>query len=169
MKTLLLSCCLLISLHLSAQETMAADTNAVKSIEGIVQEVLRIYSGEQGKLRNWNAFRDLFIPSARFTIVDHDDYGGPYETATLDEMVALLDDAFFDQAFSTYETGRVVEEYNGIAHVFQSFYLKKKENNERRGINSYQLLHADGRWWIVNMLWTVDSNGVKVPEKYLRN
>jgi hypothetical protein len=68
-----------------------------------------------------------------------------------------------------YETGKVVDEYNGIAHVFQSFFAKDSENNEEKGINSYQLVYSDSRWWIVNIVWTGDSNGIKVPGKYLGN
>lgn len=58
--------------------------------------------------------------------------------------------------------------YNGIANVFQSFYGKDSENKEERGINSYQLVYFKNRWWIANLLWTGDANGVKIPKKYLR-
>jgi len=34
----------------AAQEKMSSDTNAVKSIDGIVKEVLRLVSGEKGTL-----------------------------------------------------------------------------------------------------------------------
>lgn len=161
--------CFGFTFHLNAQEMMIPDTNAVKSIEGILSEVFRIYNGEPGKKRNWAAFGDLFLPSARFTFLDNNGTPGPYETVDLVEFVEILVDADFDEAFLTYETGKVVEEFNGIAHVFQSFYLKKKEGNERRGINSYQLLYDQGRWWIVSMLWTLDSEEEKIPEKYLEN
>ena len=40
---------------LKAQKIMLADTNAVKSINGIVKEVLRLQSGESGKTKNWIA------------------------------------------------------------------------------------------------------------------
>ena len=63
---------------------------------------------------------------------------------------------------------KVVDEYNGIAHVFQTFYAKDSENFEERGITSYQLVYFNNRWWIANIVWTGDSNGVKVPAKYLK-
>ena len=66
-----------------------------------------------------------------------------------------------------YEISKVVNEYNGIASVFQTFYGKDSENKEEMGINSYQLVYFNHRWWIANLLWTGDNNGVKVPKKYL--
>jgi len=51
MKKILLVFFILISATtLTAQEKMSADTNAVKSIDGIVKEVLRLVSGEKGTL-----------------------------------------------------------------------------------------------------------------------
>jgi len=40
---------------------------------------------------------------------------------------------------------------------------------EENGINSYQLVYFNKRWWIANLVWTVDNNGVKIPKKYLKN
>jgi hypothetical protein len=52
--------------------------------------------------------------------------------------------------------------------MFQSYYAKELEIEEK-GINSFQLVHDGKRWWIFNILWTNDRNGVKVPEKYLED
>jgi len=61
-----------------------------------------------------------------------------------------------------------VDEYNGIAQVFQSYYAKELDIEEK-GINSFQLVHDGKRWWIFNILWTNDRNGNKVPSKYLKD
>lgn len=49
MTTKLTGIFVLLSTSLCAQEKMQADTNAVKSIDGIVHEVLRLLSGEEEK------------------------------------------------------------------------------------------------------------------------
>jgi hypothetical protein len=158
----------LISTNLVAQDEMAADTNAVNSINGIVKEALRLISGEKGKSRNWDAFRNLFLTTAEFTVLNHSDsIPQPVETVCLEEFIKLMHDQYYDQGYLEYEINKVVEEYNGIANVFQSFYGKDSENKEEKGINSYQLVYFRSRWWIANLVWTGDSNGVKVPEKYL--
>jgi hypothetical protein len=159
---------LISTLNLKAQETMTSDTNAVKSIDGIVKEALRLVSGEKGKARNWEALRNLFLTTATFTVLNNNDsIPQPVETVSLDDFINLMHDSYYEQGYLEYETGKTVNEYNGIANVFQSFYGKDSENKEERGINSYQLVYFKERWWIANLLWTGDANGVKVPKKYL--
>ena len=85
----------------------------------------------------------------------------------MDDFIKLMHDEYYEQGYLEYETGKTIDEYNGIANVFQSFYGKDSENKEERGINSYQLVYFEKRWWIANLLWTGDTNGVKVPKKYL--
>jgi hypothetical protein len=169
MKRILLVFFILISaMTLTAQEKMLFDTNAVKSIDGIVKEVLRLVSGEKGKTRNWEALRNLFLPTATFTVLNNNDsILQPVETVSLDDFIKLMHDEYYEQGYLEYETGKTIDEYNGIANVFQSFYGKDSENKEERGINSYQLVYFTKRWWIANLLWTGDTNGVKIPKKYL--
>ena len=169
MKKILLVFFILISATaLTAQEKMSADTNAVKSIDGIVKEVLRLVSGEKGKTRNWEALRNLFLPTATFTVLNNSDsIPQPVETVSLDDFIKLMHDEYYEQGYLEYEIGKTIDEYNGIANVFQSFYGKDSENREERGINSYQLVYFKKRWWVANLLWTGDTNGVKIPDKYL--
>jgi hypothetical protein len=134
-----------------------------------VQAVLDLISGEKGKVRDWNYFKSLFLPTARFTVLHHpvDSFPSPYASVTLDEFVDLLGDAYYQVGFTEYALGHTVQEYNGIAQVFQPFYSKDGSGHEARGINSYQLVYFNGRWWISDLLWTTNSNGVLIPKQYL--
>lgn len=89
------------------------------------------------------------------------------ETVGLEEFVKLMHDQYYDAGFPEYETGKTVEQYNGLAVVFQSFYGKDSENREERGINSYQLVFFRNRWWIANLVWVLASRDVPIPGKYL--
>jgi len=156
-------------LVLKAQEMMMPDTNAVKSIDGIVKESLRLISGQKGKLKNWDALRNLFLPTASFTVLNNNDsIPLPVETVSLNDFIELLHDNYYEAGYLEYETGKAIEEFNGIANVFQSFYGRDSENKEARGINSYQLVFFSKRWWIANILWTLESEQMKIPKKYLR-
>ncbi len=160
----------LFTMALGAQEKSFKDSEVVKSIDTIVKEVLNIVSGKKGKVRNWNAYRQLFLPTARFTILNQgDSISEPYRSLGLEEFISSFENSYRDKEFFEYETGKTVEEYNGLAQVFQSFHAKDSENLNVRGISSYQLIFYEDRWWIANMVWTVDSNGIRVPEKYLDN
>ena len=108
------------------------------------------------------AIRNLFHPSAIFTVAD----STMAETVSLDEFLNLLKDPYYEQGYLEKEIHKVVDEYNGIAQVFQSFYGKDSEGTEERGINSYQLTYYGERWWIVSLLWTIESKSVKIPAKY---
>jgi hypothetical protein len=154
----------------SAQVIMLSDTNAVKTIDGIVKEVLKLVSGEKGTTRNWEALRNLFLSTSTFTILNNNDsIPRPVETLSLDDFIDLLHDEYYEKGYLEYELGKTIDQYNGIANVFQSFYGKDSENTEERGINSYQLVYFNKRWWIANMLWTIETKGAKIPQKYLNN
>ena len=169
MRNLLLLIAFLFANQSSAQEdTIRLDTDAVKTIDGIVNELLRFISIKPGQQRNLEDFQKLFLPTARFYVhSQRDSVALPVESVNLQEFVELLDDPYYEKGFTELELGKKVDEYNGVAHVFQAFYGKDSDGFEARGINSYQLVYFHNRWWIVNLLWTDDSNGEKIPQKYL--
>jgi hypothetical protein len=168
MKKILVVLLILTSTNLTAQKKILADTVAVNSINGIINKMLSIISGEKGKKRNWDDFRKLFLPTAYFIVLNNNDsIPRPIDTATLEQFISSMNDDYYNNGFVEYEISKVVNEYNGIANVFQTFYGKDSENKEEKGINSYQLVYFNHRWWIANVLWTGDNNGVKVPKKYL--
>ena len=161
---------LLLPVSLFAQDQKSTNPHAVKTIDGIVCEVLNIISGEEGKVRDWDAFRNLFLPKATFTVLYHsDEFPIPVETISLSEFIELMQDEYYQKGFTEYELGKSVDEFNGIAQVFQSFYAKDSEGEEGRGMTSYQLVNYNDRWWIANLLWTDDSNGLEIPEEYLEH
>ena len=159
---------MLISSNLVAQEKINIDSSDVKTIDGIVNKVFELISGKEGKVRDWDAFRNLFLPTAHFTVLYHDDiFPQPLETVNLEELILLMHDEYYAQGFYQHETGKVIDEYNGIANVFQSWYAKDSEDQEDVGISSYQLVFFNDRWWIVNTVWTSASNDIEIPKRYL--
>ena len=113
-------------LVLKAQEMMMPDTNAVKSIDGIVKESLRLISGQKGKLKNWDALRNLFLPTASFTVLNNNDsIPLPVETVSLNDFIELLHDNYYEAGYLEYETGKAIEEFNGIAKRFSKFLWKR--------------------------------------------
>lgn len=164
--TLLFICC---SCCLTAQPLVVADTTAVHSPDKIVEEATRLICSAEGKTRNLEAYRNLFLPTARFTVLNHgDDFPSESESVSLDEFMELLKDPYYDDNYLEYPTGRVINEYNGIANVFQSFRAQDRDGLDARGVNSYQLIFFEGRWWITDVLWTGDDNGVPIPSQYLK-
>ena len=134
----------------------------VESINGIIDELLDQITIEKGEKMDTSAVRNLFHPSAIFTVASSKNA----ETVSLNDFLKLLKDPYYEQGYLEKEIYKVVDEYNGIAQVFQSFYGKDSEGLEERGINSYQLTYYDDRWWIVSLLWTIESESARIPERY---
>ena len=163
MKTLLFISLLIISNNLFGQ---VKNNEAVKTIEGIVGETIRIISGAKGVERDWEAFRNLYTDDAKITIVAQKKDGtNSIKTITLEKFVRLGKNFYKKEGFYEYELKKTIDEYNGIAHVVQSYQTKYADKNNR-GINSYQLVFDGKRWWINNLMWTDNKNGVDIPKEY---
>lgn len=153
---------LVVSINAAGQ---TIDADKVSTIDAIVKAGLEIISGEKGETRDWEEFRQLFTPNATFALVQHDTLGNArYRSFTLEEFVRIGRRGYEQNGFLEYEIKKTVDEYNGIAHVFQSYYAKGQR--EEKGINSYQLFYDGKRWWITSILWSSDENGVPIPEAY---
>ena len=148
-----------ISISSLAQEQL---NTSVKTIDGIIDELLDQITIENGEKMDTATVRNLFHPSALFTVADSE----KAESVSLDDFLTLLKDPYYEEGYLEQEIHKVVDEYNGIAQVFQSFYGKDSEGAEERGINSYQLTYYGDRWWIVSLLWTIESENEGIPTKY---
>jgi len=159
-KLLIVMLTAIISLNAWAQEN-----NDFNSIEGVINELLDQITIEKGEKMDTAAIRNLFYPSAQFTVLVNPD-SSIVETVSLDDFITLLKDPYYEEGYLEKEIHKVVDEFNGIAQVFQTFYGKDSEGIEEKGINSYQLVYYENRWWIVSLLWTLESDDVKIPGKY---
>ena len=147
--------------------SFAQDKNeaALESIDGIVNELLNQITIEKGEKMDTAAIRKLFRPNALLSVLNNGD-SSIIESVSIDEFLKLLIDPYYEEGYLESEIDKVVDEFNGIAQVFQSFYGKHADEVEERGINSYQLAYYKERWWIVSLLWTLESKGMNLPQKY---
>ena len=76
---------------------------------------------------------------------------------------------YYEKSFTQYQTEKFVNEYNGIANVFQSFYAMDSDGQEAKGMASCQLVYFDDCWWISDVLWTTNTNGIPIPQNILKN
>lgn len=159
MKHLLYLIFLLAVVSTSAQTNEA---NALQSIDGVINKLLSQLTVEKGEKMDTAAIRNLFHPQALLIVSDSSNT----EIASLDEFLVITTDPYYEQGYLEAEIQKVVHEYNGIAQVFQTFYGRHPEDGEERGINSYQLAYDQGRWWIVNLLWTIEPKHTPIPKKY---
>lgn len=160
---------IIISLYFPLLLISQTDTTAVKSIEGITDKMLEIISGDIDEPRDWDEFRNLFLPTAQLFFINPS--APPSKQIiplTIEDFIKRVGSIYVKDGFEEYKIGLRVDEFNGIANVFQSYYCKNlKGTYEERGINSYQLIYADNRWWIASSTFANETEDYPIPKEYL--
>ena len=145
------------------------DTVSCKTIKGITDKMLELISGGIDEPRDWDEYRNLFLPSAqKLSINPKAPSRNQVRARNLEEFIRHVGPLYKRDGFLEYSTGLAVNEYNGIANVFQSFYCKNLLGTyEKRGINSYQLVYLSNRWWIASTTFVNENKEEKIPNKFL--
>ena len=142
----------------------------LKTPKGITDKMLELISGDIDEARDWEAYRNLFLPTAQKIIRNPNaqQISRQVRAMNLEEFVRYVGPQYKKYGFEEVSIGTTVNEFNGIAQVFQSFHAKNLTGTyEKRGINSYQLVFASGRWWIASTCWADETEEQKIPAKYL--
>ncbi|HVG26701.1 MAG TPA: hypothetical protein VM865_03765 [Acidobacteriaceae bacterium] len=149
----------------------------VQTIDGLMAALYDVISGPAGKPRDWDRFRSLFLPDGRLGVIRPQREAANGQPARPADAVFLTpqdyidrDDPFF-KANGFFERGIAnrVEEFGNLVSVWSTYESRHAASEPpfTRGINSLQLVHAEGRFWIASILWDDERSGVILPEKYL--
>lgn len=160
---------LLCTTQLGAQETEYL--KKVQTIDGTIETLYAVISGDKGVTRDWNLFQYLFHKDAKLIPSGTDAQGKTRARyLTPNDYIKTSGKWLYENGFHEKEIGRTTEQFGNIAHVFstyESFRTKKDTKPFMRGINSVQLLHDGKRWWIVNIYWMAENPKNPIPKKYL--
>lgn len=145
------------------------DTIAVKTIEGITNKLLEILSVPIGEDPNWEEYRNLFLPTAQEVSLNPTARPGrQVRSWNLEEFIRNVGPLYGRDGFEEVAIGLTVNEYNGVAVAFQTYSSKNLLGTyEKRGVNTYQLVFADNRWWIANGLFVSEDPDNKIPQKFI--
>jgi hypothetical protein len=150
----------------------------VDTLDHLLASLYDVISGPPGP-RDWDRFRSLFLPDGRLGVIR------PETAATKDapakkgdailltpEMYVQRDDPYFKaHGFFEHSIANRIEEFGNLVHVwstYESRHAKEDKEPFARGINSIQIVHAQGRFWIASILWDEERPGSTLPEKYLK-
>jgi hypothetical protein len=139
----------------------AAKPADVQSVEAIVAAIYAAISGPAGP-RDWDRFRSLLLPEARFTASIVDAKGNHVvRRRSVDQYIERAGEYFASHPF--YEQGLVtkVQRFGNIAQIFTSYESRDAPSGKPfdRGINSMQAMYDGSRWWIVSILWDDERPG----------
>jgi len=156
----------------------AKNAGDVDSAEHLAAALYDVISGPAGQ-RDWDRFRSLFLPDGRIGVVL------PEAAATKDapaskgdavfltpDMYAQRDDPYFKtHGFFERSVANRVEEFGNLVEIWSTYESRNAAQDKEpfsRGINSIQMVHAQGRFWIASVLFDDERPGLTLPEKYLK-
>lgn len=141
-----------------------------ETIEEVIDSTYSLLSGPAGK-RNWEEFKLLFHPTASMGSVVVDPSGQKHQFYSFTpEKYISNNDAFLQGTdFYEVEMRRHIVAFDGMGQVLSSYYFTFEKNGpvQQRGINSFQLVKEQGRWWITSLVWQAESEHNKIPPEFL--
>jgi hypothetical protein len=157
----------------------AKNPSDVDTVDHLLASLYDVISGPAGKPRDWQRFRSLFLPDGRLGVIrpetaatqDAPARKGDAVLLTPDMYVARDDPYFKTHGFFERSIANRVEEFGNLVQVWSTYESRHAENDSQpfaRGINSLQIVHAQGRFWIASILWDEERTGLTLPEKYLK-
>ena len=157
----------------------AKNPSDVDTVDHLAASLYDVISGPAGKPRDWDRFRSLFLPDGRLGVIrpespatqDAPARKGDVVFLTPDMYVQRDDPYFMTHGFFERSIANRVEVFGNLVHVWSSYESRHAEHDRQpfaRGINSIQIVSAQGRFWIASILWDEERPGLALPEKYLK-
>jgi len=157
----------------------AKNVSDVDTVEHLVASLYDVISGPAGKPRDWDRFRALFLPDGRLGVIRADASATANQPARKSDTVLLTpdmyverDDPYFKaQGFFERSIANRIEEFGNLVHVWSTYESRHAADDSTpftRGINSIQIVHAQGRYWVASVMWDDERPGLTLPEKYLK-
>ena len=155
----------------------AKNPGDVDSVDHLIASLYDVVSGPAGP-RDWDRFRALFVPDARLGWIVPESAVTKDAPASKGDAFLLTPDVFIQQNDSYFKTHGFfersiavrVEEFGNLVEVWSTKESRdaKDDAHPSRGIDSFQIVHARGRYWIASLLFEDEGPGVTLPAKYLK-
>ena len=155
----------------------AKNSNDVDTVDHLVASLYDVISGPAGN-RDWQRFRSLFVPDGRIGSIHPESpaskgtpaRGSDVFLLTPDMFTQNKDSAFKTKGFFEHSIANRFEEFGSLVEVWSTYEIKDAQDGAQpfsRGINSFQILQAHGRFWIVSLLFDIERPGVTLPANHL--
>jgi hypothetical protein len=170
MKKLLLALTLTAGVTIVTQAQTIVSPKEVATIEAITETGLKIISGPKGQQRDMEKFKALFLPNAQMGGVFYKGDSSFVRITTVEKFAERNGPAYAELGFYENVLGLRVERFGNLATAFQTYETRygKDGKVEARGVNTYQLVLDNGRWWIASLLFTPETEKQPIPAKYLK-
>ncbi|WP_160144111.1 hypothetical protein [Chryseolinea soli] len=151
-------------------QSVSYGQRSFESPDSLILCLHKVLSGPAGA-RNWELYRSLFHEKAILGVVRIDAQGHPsYSSSTPEEYIKRTDEFFRTNDFYVEETHRITERFGDIMSLFSTYKFRAgggvKAQQNGKGINSFQLIHDAGRWWIISIQYTNERADLPMPKQY---
>jgi hypothetical protein len=151
----------------------------VESVDALMAALYDVISGPAGKPRDWDRFRSLFLPDGRLGVIRHAAPAADGRPAHEDDVVFLTPQDYIDrdapffktEGFFEHGIANRIEEFGNLVSVWSTYESRHAADDPKpfvRGINSLQIVKAQGRYWVASIIWDDERSGLTLPEKYLK-
>jgi hypothetical protein len=151
----------------------------VDTVDHLLSALYGVISGPAGQPRKWDRFRSLFLPNGRLGIVrpavqataDKPGSAGDVVLFSPDTYVERDTPYFAKNSFYERALANRVETFGNLTAVWSTYESRHELKDAKpfaRGINSLQLVKAQGRYWIASVMWEDEHDGLTLPQKYLK-
>ncbi len=155
----------------------AKNPGDVDTVNHLVASLYDVVSGPAGQ-RDWDRFRALFVPDGQIVSINPESAATKDAPASKGDAVFLTPDTFMQQNDSYFKTNgffersivKRVEEFGNLVEVWSTKESRdvKDAQPSSRGIDSFQIVQAHGRFWIASLILDDERPGVTLPAKYLK-
>lgn len=142
-----------------------------ETIESTMKAVLDVISGPAGKKIDTLRWRNLFRGDVKFHIRSKNRDGKlVIRESSVEDYAKNIMPRIESQDFFETVGNLKIDRYGDIAHVFMVYETRRTADGEPfdKGINSFQLIYDQNRWWVVALMWQAESSGVPIPKEYLK-
>jgi hypothetical protein len=153
----------------SIQSEILFGDHDLSTIDGTIEALYDVISFQRGGDQDWEVFRELFIEEAQLIQIG----GSGYQAMSPEDYISNFKKnrtAGKILAFQEDELHRKVDRFGLMAQVYSTYQTTLTTPDgpaKARGINSIQLMKKEDRWWVVNIVWTGETDDYSIPSEYL--
>jgi hypothetical protein len=151
----------------------------VDTVDHLVSALYGVISGPAGEPRKWNRFRSLFLPDGRLGVVRAAMQATNGKPGSAGDVMLFSPDTYAERdapyfaknSFFERSISNRVETFGDLTNVWSTYESRHEMKDAKpftRGINSLQLVKAQGRYWIASIVWEDEHDGLTLPQKYLQ-
>ena len=137
-----------------------SDSADLAAIDRAIRGVYDVISGPPGQERDFDRMRAMFAPGATMKAIGPKGVRGGSVEDYIARNAAILE----KEGFTERELGRRVELWGNLATAWSSYDGRTANGSfHERGINSIQMIKAEGKWLVASILWQEETPQFPLP------